>query len=108
MMIPREFALNGSIWRVGYKWNLTYNNSRVDGLCDPVEKLILIDRSLDDESKFWVFIHEFMHAVMDENNIGHNSSDESLRLETRHEEEILLSLESELRRNFSIRWRKKR
>lgn len=108
MMIPKAFAVNGSIWRVEYKWNLTYNKQKVDGLCAPSEKTVYIDRSLSDEEKFWTFVHEWLHAVIEENDLGHNSSEKSLRLSTDHEERILEALEDELRRNFSIRWRKKR
>ena len=108
MMIPREFAISGSIWHVEYKWNLTYNKQRVDGLCMPGEKKIMIDRSLSVEDKFWTFIHEFIHAVIDENELGHNSPHEDRSLVLDHEEEILAALESELRKNFSMRWRKKR
>ena len=108
MMIPREFAINGSIWRVEYKWNLTYNKQQVDGLCMAGEKKIMIDRSLSAEDKFWTFVHEFIHAVIDENELGHNSPHEDRSLVLDHEEEILLALEDELKKNFSMRWRKKR
>lgn len=106
MLIPREFAINGTIWRIEYKWNLTYNKSAVDGLLDPATKTIFIDRSLSKEDKWWTFVHEFIHAVLESNEIGHNSNHQPL--ETSHEEDIITAIESELKNNFTIKWKKAR
>lgn len=104
MFIPREFAVNDAIWRVEYKWNLTHNKSRVDGLTDPVEKIVYLDRALTPEEKFSVFIHEFIHVVFTEYKLGFNAE----RLDYDHEEEIALEIERVLMKNFSMKWRKKR
>jgi Zn-dependent peptidase ImmA (M78 family) len=106
MLIPKTFAINGSIWNVEYKWNLTYNKQPVDGLCDPVSKTIFIDRSLSKEDKFWTFVHEWMHAVLEENGIGHNSEDPDNKLTTDQEDRIIATFEAEIKRSFNIKWRK--
>jgi Zn-dependent peptidase ImmA (M78 family) len=101
MKVPREFAVRGSIWRVEYKWNLTYNKQHVDGLTDPVNRIVFIDRSLTKEEKYWAFIHEWLHVVLEVYEIGHNSK----KISYNAEESIVSVLESELKLNFSIKWR---
>lgn len=108
MLIPREFAVHGSIWRVEYKWNLTHNKQAVDGLTDPKARVVYIDRSLTKEDKFWTFIHEFVHVVWMENNLGLNADDPSTQLSVSLEEHLITSLEAELRGNFSMKWRRLR
>jgi Zn-dependent peptidase ImmA (M78 family) len=80
----------------------------VDGLLDPVARTIFIDRSLSKEDKFWTFLHEFIHAVFESNDIGHNSSNKDRLMSTEHEEDLISALEAELKSNFSLRWRKMR
>ena len=104
MNVPREFAINGSIWYVEHKWGLTYNKSPVDGLCDPSTKIVYIDRSLSKEDKWWTFVHEWIHAVVEEYRIGHNHGG----LTTDQEDELITTLETELKRNFSLKWKRSR
>lgn len=105
MRIPKEFIIRGETWRVEYKWRLTYRNSPVVGLCDPDIRTIFIDRSLSKEEKWWTFVHEFIHAVLDEYKLGINSKIPYRKLLDEHEEEIIQALESEFKSNFKMKWR---
>jgi hypothetical protein len=104
MKLPKQFFIKGSLWKVAYKWNLTFKNKRVEALMSPSDKIIYIDRSLSREDKFWAFKHEWRHAVWDAYECGFNheqSKDPLTREELMNE-----ALDVEERNTFNPRWKK--
>lgn len=108
MYIPKEFEINGSLWRVEYKWNLTYKKRKIDGLCEPSTRTIYIDRALSREDKWITFRHEWRHALWHEYDVGHNSSDPKKRLTTDQEEDLQAAIDAEEDSVFTIRWKKRK
>ncbi len=104
MRVPKAFELRGKQWQVAYKWNLTYRQANVFGLCDFDLRTIWIDRSLSREDKFWTFLHEYLHAVMDEHGVGQHALPKSRAITSDQEEDIIHAIEQELRAHFRIRW----
>lgn len=102
--VPTEFALGNSIWKVRYKWNLTFRNAKVDGLTDYDAKTIWLDRSMTPQERWIAFRHEYRHAVFDHAGIGFNASDERLRLTSEQEEAICHALEIE-DQHFNMKWK---
>jgi len=102
--LPHEFALGNQIWTVRYKWNLTFRNAKVDGLCDYDAKVIWLDRSLTPQERWIAFRHEYKHAVLDHAGIGFNAVDERLRLSVDQEEALVAALEIE-DEHFNIKWK---
>lgn len=61
--------INDKTWVIVYKWNLRYEGQKLDGLCCHETKTIFIDRSLNKADKDLTFIHELIHAIINEQNI---------------------------------------
>ncbi len=63
MKIPRSIRIKGNKWLIKHKWNLRNSKGEeLDGECDPVNKIIFIDRACTKEEKQAAFIHEMAHA----------------------------------------------
>lgn len=101
MRLPKRIGIKGNEWQLAYKWRLTLAGKQADGVCDYSTRTIWIDRSLSPELKFAAFIHEFIHAVLWEYDLGHNASKK--RITTQLEEEIVSAIETELLACFKLR-----
>lgn len=102
MKLKKEIFIKGNLWKVEQKWNLTFRNKRVEGLCDPTSKIIFVDRSLTPDDKFLAFRHEWRHAVLHEYELGYESGRLSMKLE----EEIQDALDTEEPLTFTIKAKK--
>lgn len=101
MRIPKEVSILGHTWIISYKWNLTFKKQKIAGLCEPLTRTISIDRALTKEEKTATFMHEFMHAVLYEYQIGHNHH----RISMAKEESLIEALESEILDKFKLRFK---
>lgn len=106
MRIPKIFHIENFSWPVSYKWNLRYGKTKVDGLCEFDKTQVLIERSSEREEKFWIFVHEFLHATLHSYDVGQRASKRALTHD--QEEHIVSAIEKELRANFKMNWKHKR
>ena len=67
--LKSEYDVFGSKWKIVYKKNLFDGETKIDGLTVYREKTIYIEKNIDHRRKFETFIHEIMHAVIDETGI---------------------------------------
>lgn len=102
MKLRKEFYVKGKLWRLEYKWRLTDKASGEAflGLCDKANRTIYIDRSIDKETKWIVFLHELCHAAIFESH----SNDTSLTSDV--EEVIAGSVADVFSSNFIMRWKR--
>jgi len=63
-MIPRQRYICGNLWKIRQKKGLIYKEKPVFGLCDPIERLILIESTLSKKYKEQCLFHEICHAVL--------------------------------------------
>lgn len=69
MKIKKDLLIKGQLWTVDYKWRLTMDGVKVDGLADPNSRLILLDRLLPVDMKPVTFLHELNHAILFESHL---------------------------------------
>jgi hypothetical protein len=101
MKLPKEQLVKDKLWQIAYRWRLTLRGKPVDGLCEYKTRTIWIDRSLDEQAKSAAFLHEFLHALLWEHDLGHNASKNAISLEL--EEQIVSAIETELLASYKLR-----
>jgi hypothetical protein len=101
MKLPKSVVIKDQEWQVAYKWRLTHRTKPLDGLCDYKARTIWIDRSLDKDAKFAAFLHEFIHALLWEHDLGHNASKHAIDVDI--EEQIVAAIENCLLASFKLR-----
>lgn len=102
MKLKKEFYIKGKLWRIEYKWNLRMGDMRVDGMCEPSERIIYIDRILSKEEKWATFLHELGHAIVHEAHLNEHGG-----LDGFAEEVVVESYAQALGELFTFRWKRK-
>jgi hypothetical protein len=96
MKIPKKVLIEGQSWSVVRKWRIVEGGVECDGLCVPEKKEIWLCHGLDKDEAYQIFMHEFLHAVLNEKGIYLvNVSDEV-------EDIIVHGIAKELFNNFKI------
>lgn len=66
MKIPKKVVIEGKEWSVERKWRIVDDGVECDGLCSPTDKKLFVLHGLEEDESYYTFIHEFIHAVLDE------------------------------------------
>jgi len=102
MNLKKTFPVKGKLWTLEYKWRLTDDDGNpVDGLCDPANRIIYIDRLLPKEQKFSTFIHELFHATFHEAHLGEDGGIDGFA-----EEVVCSSATDTVLTLFNLRWKR--
>lgn len=94
--VPKEIYILGKKWQVVHKWRLEDEGVMCDGLADVESRTIYLCHGLGN-SKFQIFLHEFIHAVLAEAGVYHAGLSEEV------EEIISHNLSKELESAFIFR-----
>lgn len=82
MKLPRTITIKGKQWRVRVKpKKLMLEDPDSWGLADCDDRIIYLDKSLDDEQRRWVFLHELCHAMLYESSVTRNTGGVPIALE---------------------------
>lgn len=102
MKIPASIKIKNNVWKVVYKWNIKNDQGEMlDGLCDPMKKIIYLAHGLSKADAEDSFLHEYLHAVQFEFGLHHTLSDDM-------QESIAHNFADQLRQNFSLRLKKEK
>lgn len=70
MRIPKTIDIFGTTYTTMYKWNLTDEGEKCDGICDTAKKIIWLDRLCTTDEKKYAFFHECFHAALAETGMS--------------------------------------
>lgn len=74
MVIPREFTINGKLWKVRYRKRLRLHGHDCNGVADTATRTIYISSLLKKKELPFVFWHEYCHALLNETSITNNNT----------------------------------
>lgn len=69
-MILRSFSVFGAKYKISQEKCPTFNGEEVDGLCDFINKKIILRRGQADREKLETLFHELFHAALKETGIS--------------------------------------
>ena len=102
MRIPKQINVLGKKWLIKYKWNLSDEEIKCDGLCCYRSRTIFIDRSLPKVDRPQTFLHELLHAIIYEAKL-HNADSFTVEVE----EIMVETISSYIMDKFSMRLKRK-
>lgn len=96
MKLPKKVLIEGKEWGVERKWRIVDGGVECEGLCTPEDRKLFVLHGLEEHESDYTFIHEFIHAVLNEKGFY------LFGISTEVEELICHGIAKELLNNFKL------